>query len=65
VALLAEGWLKLTVASRPTLNVFQLMIALLLAWLISMILPAALIAAWPDTMEPPVGRVFAVGSART
>ena len=63
VTLLALGWLKLTVASRPTLKVFQFKAALAVLWLMFRVLPVCCNVAWPALTVPPVGNALTGGAA--
>ena len=63
VTLLALGWLKLTVASRPTLKVFQFKAALAVLWLMFRVLPVCCRVAWPALTVPPVGNALTGGAA--
>ena len=51
----AEGWMKLTRASLPTLNWFHSMAARLLVWLMFKVLPLLLMVALPPTNLLPLG----------
>ena len=58
----AEGWLKLTRASLPTLKLFQSIAARLLLWLMLSVLPVALMLALPPTTLPPLGNWLGAGA---
>jgi hypothetical protein len=57
----ADGWTKLTLASEPTLKLFQSMAARLLLWFTVSVLLLLLIDALPPTSLPPAGRALAGG----
>ena len=58
----ADGWLKLTRASLPTLKLFQSIAARLLLWLMLRVLPVALMLALPPTTLPPLGNWLGAGA---
>ena len=63
MVLLADGWIKFTLALLPTLKLSQFSTALLLPWFTVNTPGVWLMRAWPATTVPPVGNWVGTGPA--